>query len=178
MERLKMMKEMLMCCAENQMGHLEEVDAKELGEVIDMIKDLEEAMYYCTVIEAMKEPKKYGFDSYEKEHDETQSWNGAESYYQEPISYRFIAPTTNGNGNDTSTARDSREGRSPSSRRMYMEARERHQDKASQMRELEKYMQELAQDLVEMVEGASTEEKQYMSKKIAALSNKLGQLND
>ena len=69
--------------------------------------------------------------------------------------------------------RDLREGRSPRSRRMYMEAKETHQDKTSQMRELEKYMQELAQDLVEMVDGASPEEKQYLSKKISALSNKL-----
>ena len=73
---------------------------------------------------------------------------------------------------------DPREGTSHNQRRMYMESRETHQDKASQMRELEKYMQELAQDLVEMVEGASAEEKQYLSKKISALSNKLGQLSD
>ena len=57
MERLKAMKEMLMACAEGQMTHLEEVDAKELGEVVDMIKDLEETIYYCTIVEAMKQPK-------------------------------------------------------------------------------------------------------------------------
>jgi hypothetical protein len=33
---------------------LGEVDTKELGEAIDMIKDLEEAIYYCTVTEAMR----------------------------------------------------------------------------------------------------------------------------
>ena len=54
MERLKEMKTMLLNCAEGQMTHLEEVDAEELGEVIDMIKDLEEAIYYCTIVEAMK----------------------------------------------------------------------------------------------------------------------------
>ena len=61
MKRLKTMKEMLMACAEGQMQHLEEVDAEELGEVIDMIKDIEEAIYYCTVTEAMNKPKEYGF---------------------------------------------------------------------------------------------------------------------
>jgi hypothetical protein len=35
---------------------LSEVDTKELGEAIDMIKDLEEAIYYCTVTEAMTKP--------------------------------------------------------------------------------------------------------------------------
>ena len=61
---------------------------------------------------------------------------------------------------------------------MYMEAKETHQDKSVQMKELEKYVQELAQDMVEMVEGASAEEKQYLSKKISALATKLTQLND
>ena len=41
------------------------------------------------------------------------------------------------------------------------------------MKELEKYVQELAQDMVEMVEDASPEERQYLSKKISALSTKI-----
>jgi len=52
-ERLKHMKETLMCAVEVQLCDLGEVDTKELGEAIDMIKDLEEAIYYCTVTEAM-----------------------------------------------------------------------------------------------------------------------------
>ena len=32
-----------------------EADTEELGEAIDMLKDLEEALYYCTIIEAMEE---------------------------------------------------------------------------------------------------------------------------
>ena len=55
MERLKAMKESLMGCVEGQIhGHLNEVDAKELGEAVDMIKDLSEAIYYCTITEAME----------------------------------------------------------------------------------------------------------------------------
>lgn len=72
---------------------------------------------------------------------------------------------------------DMREGRSPRSRRMYMEAKETHQDKTTQMRELEKYMQELAQDVTEMIEGSSPEERQYLSKKISALASKLSTSN-
>jgi hypothetical protein len=53
MERLKYMKECLMCCVEGQMSHLDKTDTKELGEAIDMIKDLEEAIYYATITEAM-----------------------------------------------------------------------------------------------------------------------------
>jgi len=72
--------------------------------------------------------------------------------------------------------RDYREGRSPRSRRMYMEAKERKLDKATQLRELEKYMQELTQDMVEMIENASPEEKQYLEKKMTALASKIAQL--
>ena len=57
MERLKNMKETLLSAAQSQMGNLAAADTKELGQVIDMIKDLEEAIYYCSITEAMKENK-------------------------------------------------------------------------------------------------------------------------
>ena len=53
MERLKAMKDDLICIVQEQMEHLDCVDTKELGEAIDMIKDLAETIYYCTVTEAM-----------------------------------------------------------------------------------------------------------------------------
>ena len=52
-EKLKWMKDSLICVVENQLCNLNEVDTEELGDAIDMIKDLEEAIYYCTVTEAM-----------------------------------------------------------------------------------------------------------------------------
>ena len=58
-ERLKSMKEAFMCAVEGQMYNLAEVDAEELGEVVDMIKDLSEAIYYCEVTEAMEEAEKH-----------------------------------------------------------------------------------------------------------------------
>ena len=54
-EKLKHMKHRLIECAESQMDNLYKVDTKELGEVIDMIKDLEEAMYYGSIVKAMEE---------------------------------------------------------------------------------------------------------------------------
>jgi hypothetical protein len=69
-ERLKHMKENLLTCIESQMYDLHNADAQELGEAIDMLKDLEEAIYYCTITEAMEESggnhnKKHGYDNYE-----------------------------------------------------------------------------------------------------------------
>ena len=41
----------------------EQIDAKELGEVVDMIKDLAEANYYCKITEAMEnQDNQYGRD--------------------------------------------------------------------------------------------------------------------
>ena len=54
MKRMKCIKDALLCQVQEQLGNLQAVDAKEMGEVIDMIKDLEEAMYYCTIVEAME----------------------------------------------------------------------------------------------------------------------------
>ena len=53
-EKLKSIQECLASAAEAQVYDLENVDAQELGEVIDIIKDIEETIYYCTVTKAMK----------------------------------------------------------------------------------------------------------------------------
>ena len=57
-EALKTMKEQLMSCVQGQLGDLSRVDAHELGEAVDMIKDLAEAIYYCTITEAMEKTDK------------------------------------------------------------------------------------------------------------------------
>ena len=41
------------------------------------------------------------------------------------------------------------------------------------MKELEKYMHELTDDLKEMIEGASPEEKQMLQEKISTLAHKI-----
>lgn len=77
MEQLKNIKHTLVSLVQGQLGDIKKVDAKELGEVIDMIKDLEEAMYYCSIIEAMEKSAE------EKEGNYTNI-----SYYMEPMYYR------------------------------------------------------------------------------------------
>ena len=57
MKRLERMKETLVACVENQLCNLSQADTQELGAAVDMIKDLEEAIYYCTVTEAMNNPQ-------------------------------------------------------------------------------------------------------------------------
>ena len=56
MEKLEKMKECLVGMVEGQIyGNIDKVDAQELGAAVDMIKDLSEAIYYCTITEAMEE---------------------------------------------------------------------------------------------------------------------------
>jgi hypothetical protein len=50
----------LICEVEAQMEDLENVCTTELGEVIDMIKDLSEAIYYDVVTEAMLDKEELG----------------------------------------------------------------------------------------------------------------------
>ncbi len=64
MDHLKSIKNCLVSLVETQLGDTKNTDAKELGEVVDMIKDLEEAMYYCSIIKAMEKSEKESEDSY------------------------------------------------------------------------------------------------------------------
>lgn len=141
--KLMWMEEQLIAEAEKQFECLEEVCTKELGEVIDMIKDLKEAIYYEAVTKAM----------------EDDSWKTEKSDYHHK-----------------GDSRSEHEGKSPLSRKMYLEAKHMNKDKATQLHELEKYMQELSQDVVDMIADASPEEKQYLEKKITALASKVGQM--
>lgn len=166
-ERLKSMKNCLMAQAEAQMSHLECVDAKELGEVIDMVKDLEEAMYYCSIVEAM-----------EGKNEE----NPVNNYY-------YMETPSNGNSSHTMyyTERpmelngnrrymdSEKEGRSPMYRKMYMESKEMHQDPTKKLNDLENYLKELSVDITDMIRDASPEEKQLLHRKISALATKIEQ---
>lgn len=209
MERLKTMKEMLVTCIEGQMTHLDSVDTKELGEAIDMVKDLSEAIYYCTITEAMKKSEdeesrhyrdayvsgrrdidKYGGRMY---FDETRyiPMEGGMMYYGDSHSNNHDNGSSSNGGNNRSSngtrgfterefpmsMHDEREGRSYMSRKSYIESKEMHHDKNVKLKELEKYMQELTQDMVEMIQGASPEEKQLLEKKISTLATKVSQVN-
>ncbi len=82
------------------------------------------------------------------------------------------------NDGRNSQSRDYREGRSGTSRRGYMESRENHKDntpesKQANMKELEKYMKSLSEDLTEAIEGASNEEKTMLKSKLQTLVQKI-----
>lgn len=211
-ERLKHAKESLMACVEKEMCNLDMADTKELGEAIDMIKDLEEAIYYGTITKAMKEqgeekkkevmyypiPQTSYNQMYYDPYRDMDRMNGRMYYSNGGNSSNNSSSGNNSSSNSSSgndargggsrgyeereymmpiDLRDAREGRSPISRKGYMEGKQMRMPKEKQMKELEKYMQELTQDLTEMIQGTSPEEKQLMQKKIATLAEKVGQVN-
>ena len=147
-EELKRMKNCLITQAQAQMNNLSMVNTREMGEVIDMIKDLEESIYYCTIVEAMAGDSNY---NYYRDIDQNQG----RMYYS---------------GNDL---RDIKEGRSPMIRRTYMESKEMHKDKNSQMQELEKYTRELSADVIDMIRGSSMEEKQILQRKLNEIASQI-----
>lgn len=190
-ERMKHMKETLMNCVSGQLGDLSSVDAKELGEAMDMIKDLSEAIYYCTITESMeksdKEKKEYPMNEYryypvdynryyrdmDREYGNMYYTdyamnNGGSRNYQDGN-----RQTPGESRNYPIELRDYREGRSPMTRKTYMERKMHGGGKEAQMHELEKYMQELSSDITEMIDGASPEEKQMLKTKISALATKI-----
>ena len=210
MDRLKNMKEQLMSCVQSQIsGNLANVDTKELGEAVDMIKDLSEAIYYCSIVEAMEEkeeneerrPERHYYKEIYMPMDmggrigrdmdrdygrmyypgaDMMYYNGGSSGGQRGSSGRGGSSSGNSGTSYYSDEygypmeiRDYREGRSSISRKNYMESKELHHDKAKQMKELEKYLQELASDVTEMIEDASPEEKSMLHQKLTMLASKV-----
>lgn len=181
LKRLEHMKESLVACVESQIsGGLQSVDAKELGEAIDMIKDLEEAIYYCTITKAMKENEEEEKHS-SKQQPMYQQNGGNGSHYYTPMyndgsmytSGEMYGNKSNMNGRHSNMQMGEHGGRSPMYRRMYMEGKSMKHDSAQQMKELEDYMHELSNDVMEMIEDATPEEKQLLRQKITTLATKI-----
>lgn len=59
MDKLKEVQEVLISAVADQVADLNRASAHELGEVVDIIKDIEEIEYYCSIIKAMEAGKTY-----------------------------------------------------------------------------------------------------------------------
>ena len=200
MEQLKTIKEQLIAQVQSQMNDLKCVDTKELGEVIDMVKDLSEAIYYCEIYDQMKtadESRNYYYTEryYDPYRDMDRGYG--KMYYSSPSSQAGTGASSSNmgiNSGTTSSAshsmgqnnssyyterdypiylRDEREGRSPIKRKMYMESKRKGMDSSKSMKELENYLQDLTSDMMEMLDNASPEEKSMVQKKINTLSAKI-----
>jgi hypothetical protein len=184
MEQLKAIKRCLVDAVQNQVGDLKKTNAKELGEVIDMIKDLEEAMYYCSIIKAMEKSeeeseKTYNNINYYMEGNPVKMYGGRKMYdnrssndrqYMGDIShytpYMEYAPYM-------MRDKDWREDKLYNSRRTYVEGKMNHVKDTESMQDLEQYMTDLGDDITDMIRSSSPEEKQVLSQKLQMLASKV-----
>ena len=186
MEQLKQMKEQLTTTVMSQMNNLENVHTKELGEAIDMIKDLAEAIYYCHISKAMEDSEKQEYST-NNNYYYTERYMPYDVYARDMdrMQGRMYYPSSSGADNSSSSSgvqhytekdypmmRDSREGRSPMRRKMYMESKAIHNDDQA-IADLENYMKDLTQDIMEMLNSASPDEKALLQKKVNVLATKL-----
>lgn len=181
MEKLCQIKNSLITLVEQQMATPQQADTHEMGEVIDMIKDLAEACYYESIVDAMigsKEEEIYGIDMMKdlRKRKNSYPYYVNNDYYGDKHyskdydgGYNGYSYTGIGGMNDDSK----KMGHSPMKRKSYIESKERHLDQALQMRELEDYAQELTSDLMDMIKDATPEEKQLLQRKIATLATKI-----
>ena len=102
MERLKEMKEQLTSLVQSELSHCETADTHELGEAVDMIKDLAETCYYVSIVEVMED---------KEEHEE--------SSRQTDTMYYGIGAMNDDN---------KKMGHSPMKRKSYIESKELHMD--------------------------------------------------
>lgn len=202
-KRMHDMIEKLTECTKSQFDKgLESVDTCEMGKVIDMIKDLAEAMYYRTLTKTMDESEdeeilkmfdRYGRDKRFYDHYRYENGRfapkGRGTYrrnYDEPMwhmtpeMYRDMDREPYGRMYYTEPTHmhDSREGKSGMSRRTYMDTRDAHkantqQDKEAKMHDLETYMRELSDDLTELIAGMIPEEKNLAKSKLSTLVSKM-----
>lgn len=182
------MLESVLKCADAEVSKgIENVDTHELYEVVDIIKDLTEAKYYCSVTEAMEEydeddKKWYGGKSRGKYRMSPDMYKAEDPEYYRDMDREqgrmYYTERVNRHPNDGSVVRDSREGRSGVPRKMYMESKQMHkantaEDKQMKMHDLEVYMNELSKDVTEMIEDSTPEEKQLLKTKMQTLIGKI-----
>lgn len=175
MERLKMIKDNLISLISTEAMDLHKANCEELGAAIDMVKDISEAIYYCAIVKAMDKSEENSYNKRSKYsyppimYDGNSMRMNKKMYYHDEEYPRYYPEE------DDWDMRDSWEGRSARSRRTYMEMKELHpgKDKDKQMRELEKYLNELSTDITEMISDASQEERDILSQKMTTLIEKI-----
>ena len=152
---------------------LENVDTMEMGQVMDMIKDLKEAMYYGKITEAMEESERREAPA---EGERMYYGRGRRMYREMPEQDRDMDLSsgrmyyTEQNGGNM---HDKRMGRSGMKRVRYYEAKETG-DTADKMTAIDEYTHTLSEDIMEMIMDANPNEKNLMKQKLSTIIAKIG----
>ena len=195
--------ETLALCAKSEFDKkgVEKIDTKEMSEVIDMIKDLAEAMYYRAVTVAMEEygedeeedgrrgyrgqPRSKTSGRYMSRGDGRRNNGGRRGYEDEVMHYddmeymrdmdkgmnRMYYSDGNYSGNMSNTSR------TESARKGYEETKTKNDNspegKKKAMEHLDHYMKELSEDMTEMIGKMDNSEKTLLKTKLQGLVQKI-----
>jgi len=189
---------------------IECINTEEMGAAIDMLKDIETALYHATVTHAMEEygdtdteqdyARRY-YDDYRYSNGRyAQKGHGVRRGYDEPPYYHmttddyrtweqnrdidrksgkmyFSEPIT-ADGTRYSPSGEYTESQYETRKRAYTESKELHkantpEDKQAKMKDLEDYMRTIADDISEMLNTATAEEKNLVRSKVQTIAQKL-----
>ena len=178
---------------------IENVDTCEMDKVVDMMKDLSEAMYYRTLTKAMQESDTEEImDMFDRYGDDGKRYydmwryksgrfapkgRGTRRGYDEPPYYhsypeRDMDREYGRMYYTEPTATHTTESGYDRAKRMYTETKEMHkantpEDKEQKMKSLDSYTKELASDITGMVADMSAEEKNLLRTKLSTLVSKI-----
>lgn len=184
-------------------GDITTVDAEELGEVADIAKDMAELMKYCAeaeyyhkVTEAMDEAdpeeKSAKLNKYIPEYEGkfytpvmdmarmrdsrgrymyTEPYDYEDDRYDRMHSNRMYYSSMNDNHGSAMNG-DPKSGRAYISRRGYMEANEKG-DSDKKTKELDNYIKDLSEDLMDMIETMDSNSRAVLKNKITQLATKM-----
>lgn len=166
-----------------------DINTKELGEVVDMMKDLSEVKknkaeekYYCALVDAM-EDSQYGvdYDEYGRMgYSSNRMMNRSARRGYEPdmrnMEYSEGRMSYSGNGRGSRNSSSNNGGRYGYSHNDFMMAKEQYsnsdpQGKNMRMQKLKEYTDDLTESAKELVDGMSPEEKQMWKSKLNNIIN-------
>ena len=126
-----------------QIDNIYAVDYEELGAAIDMVKDLCEAEYYCTITAAMD----------------------ADSEVTNSVYYYTEAPLENSKNNKIAA--------NMTARKKTLETKKTNGVKDASLKSLEQCAQELTEEAMDLAQDATPEEKQVFKQKLNMLISKI-----
>lgn len=157
-------------CTEMAKG-IENVDTKEMSEVIDIYKDLYMAHYYCEITKAMEEGAEYGTD-YDymgrKEYSEpyrSRKYPG-DFYTNRDMDYPkkmyYTEPMTSNDENEFDKTQ-----------KTYIELKRLHGMNSDEMDTLEDFMSALEDDMMDLHSNMTVAEKQMVRNKLQYIMDKM-----
>lgn len=180
----KIMEKLTMCVTMELEKGIDKVDTKELGEVIDMIKDISKAIHYMGISEAMKEyseEEEMYYGGRGRKRAKRDSMGRYAKGYEEAFEERDMDMDMNkmyysggGSRNYGGSSGGSRNyGGSSGGSRNYGGSRGFSESGESEGGELETYMKELGGDIAELIGKASPNEKAMAKSKLMEMANKM-----